>query len=324
MIGNPHYSVWGIKDNGEDITRDILGIINNASSYIVVGGYNFTFQTSGYTFFNLLTQKASTGIPVLMIIPPNLSSPLSNQAQIIQYCISHGIALILNGNNHSKWLLTENDLYYGSSNFTQTSWRHRVEVVTIHRHSNIFRQWMNDTLLDFRLFIQREISRISRRRTMTNIQGLVSYTLSTWNQLLTLILRFNPSIQKAIITLKNFHEVEQLLNSIIEDWFLFYNKKVFEEIYKFNRDIFIKINQLYEFAYFNIYNETIGKESIINDNIVEKYNMLYDELSSEIKEKSKLFTFHLSKIETIQPDKEILSKNEELIDKIYEKINMNT
>jgi len=173
MIGNPHYSVWGIKDNGEDITRDILGIINNASSYIVVGGYNFTFQTSGYTFFNLLTQKASTGIPVLMIIPPNLSSPWSNQAQIIQYCISHGIALILNGNNHSKWLLTENDLYYGSSNFTQTSWRHRVEVVTIHRHSNIFRQWMNDTLLDFRLFIQREISRISRRRTMTNIQGLV-------------------------------------------------------------------------------------------------------------------------------------------------------
>jgi len=148
--------------------------------------------------------------------------------------------------------------------------------------------------------------------------------LSTWNQLLTLILRFNPSIQKAIITLENFHEVERLLNSIIEDWFLFYNKKIFEEIYKFNRDIFIKINQLYEFAYFNIYNETIEKESIINDNIVEKYNILYDELSSEIKEKSKLFTSHLSKIETIQPDKEILSKNEELIDKIYEKINMNT
>lgn len=118
--------------------------------------------------------------------------------------------------------------------------------------------------------------------------------------------------------------MERLLNSIIEDWFLFYNKKIFEEIYKFNRDIFIKINQLYEFAYFNIYNETIEKESIINDNIVEKYNILYDELSSEIKEKSKLFTSHLSKIETIQPDKEILSKNEELIDKIYEKINMNT
>ena len=141
MIVVPNYSCWGIKDSGEDISQDILDILNDATSFIIVGGYNFTFKTAGYTFFNILRKKVSYGIPVLMIIPTNLAGPWSNQPKIINYCNMHGIGIILNGNNHSKWLLTENDLYYGSSNFTETSWKQRVEVVTIHKHSNIQKNW---------------------------------------------------------------------------------------------------------------------------------------------------------------------------------------
>ena len=73
MIENNYSSKWGIKDSGEDITTDILGILQNANKFIVVGGYNFTFKTAGYSFFNLLRTKSGQGIPVLMIIPPNLT-----------------------------------------------------------------------------------------------------------------------------------------------------------------------------------------------------------------------------------------------------------
>ena len=157
MTGNDYYSKWGIKDSGEDITNDILGIVDKATSFIIVGGYNFTFETAGYTFFNLLLNKSRAKVPILMIFPPHLSGNYNTQPQVIDFCLRNGIGLILNGNNHSKWLLTEHDLYYGSSNFTKTSWKHRIEVITIHKHSNLYRNWKLDTVLDFTSFIQRQI-----------------------------------------------------------------------------------------------------------------------------------------------------------------------
>src|SRR5690606_1211126 len=131
-------SSWGIKRSTQNITNDIMSIITNANEFIIVGGYNFTFKTAGYTFFAELRRKSLTGIPVLVILPPTLYGSGNNlQTNIINFCRLNGIGIILNGNNHSKWILTDKDLYYGSSNFSETSWTKKVEVVTIHNHCNI-------------------------------------------------------------------------------------------------------------------------------------------------------------------------------------------
>ncbi|MBP1617911.1 MAG: hypothetical protein H6Q14_1738 [Bacteroidetes bacterium] len=281
MTGNL-YSRWGIKDSGEDITTDILDMLRNANSFIVVGGYNFTFKTAGYSFFGILLDKVKQGIPILMIIPPNMTGFHNNQPTIINFCITNGIGLILNGNNHSKWLMTENDLYYGSSNFTETSWQKRVEVITIHKHNHILTDWKRRTILDFHSFIMREIGKITRRRTMTTILGLVTKTIDVWTTINPLILRLNPSIEKVILTLKNYEEVEYQLNKNIEDWFQYYDPKTFNTIYDYNSRILNKIIDLCEFAYLNIYNETTQDKRIDNQEIIDQYNSLHSEFKKTI------------------------------------------
>src|SRR5688500_10771602 len=113
------YSWWGIKDSGEDISKEMLDILKNAEQFIIIGGYNFTFNSSpgSRIFFDLLISKIREGIKILMIFPPSLSGMYNPQPQIIKYCLSAGIGVILKHQNHSKWVLTDLQMYYGSSNF---------------------------------------------------------------------------------------------------------------------------------------------------------------------------------------------------------------
>lgn len=318
MTGNDYYSKWGIKDSGEDITNDILGILQNAQSFIVVGGYNFTFKTAGFTFFNLLQTKVQQGIPVLLIIPPNLTGYHNNQTAIINFCITNNIALILNGNNHSKWIMTEKDLYYGSSNFTETSWLKRIEVVTIHRHNHLYGDWKRRTLLDFRLFLQRQIATLNRRRAMRNILGLIANTTATWNNIRPLIQRLNPSIEKVISTLNNYNEVETMLNQVIEDWFQVYNTETFNFIYDLNFKILDSISKVCEFGYLNIYNETvIGRNEFSNNEIISSYNNLHDIFIKTIDESSS----RIQEMKFSESSDQLFEKNLNLISNVEKQIN---
>jgi hypothetical protein len=318
MIGNNYYSKWGIKDSGEDITTDILGILQNAQSFIVVGGYNFTFKTAGFTFFNLLQNKVRQGIPTLIIIPPNLTGYHNNQTAIINFCIANNIALILNGNNHSKWIMTENDLYYGSSNFTETSWLKRIEVVTIHRHNHIYGNWKRRTLLDFRLFVQRQIATLNRRRAMRNIPGLIANTTATWNNIIPLIQRLNPSIEKVISTLNNYNEVETMLNQIIEAWFQVYNTETFNLIHDLNFKIMESISKVCEYGYLNIYNETVTEQIEFSDReIIENYNNLHD---SFIKTISKSLS-RIQEMKFSESTDQLFEKNLGLISNVEKQMN---
>ncbi|MGB4831065.1 MAG: phospholipase D-like domain-containing protein [Chitinophagales bacterium] len=277
MIGNHHYSTWGLKDSGEDITNDIIDIATNATSFIVAAGYNFSFRHAGMMFFNELTHKANNGIPVILIVPPHLAGQYNPQPKLINYCIANNIGVILNKSNHSKWLLTENDLYYGSSNFTPTSWRDRVEVVTIHRHRKIFMNWKRATILDFRLFIQREIADINnKRRNMHLYPGLIPLTVNTWNNIKPLIRRLNPSIEKVKETLENYETVELSLYFVIEQWFIQANQEGIEIIYSMSYEILEIINNICEYAYANIYNESIKNDEIQNKEVIDNYNNLHD------------------------------------------------
>lgn len=320
MIGNPYYSQWGIKSQGEDITNDIIGMVQSANSFIVIGGYNFSFANAGQTFFNELVHKANNGVPVLMIFPPNLYGPNNPQPTIISHCIRNNIGVILSYQNHSKWLLSEQSLYYGSSNFSPTSWSQKIEVVTMHNHRRIGYQWANDTVNDFRRFIQREINAMTRRPTMNNYPGLVAQTQNTWNQMTNLILRFNPSIEKVKITLENYTTVELELLELTQEWF--YNAKPndFSSIFKLNSGILSSINQLCEYAYANIYNESTDATSIENKEIIGSYNKLHDSFINTVDE-SKGFLENLLDVKFDDQTNDLRIKNIEIQKAVQEKIN---
>src|ERR1700744_3505701 len=104
MIKTLDTSWWGIKNSGDDISNAMLNIVNNASAFIVVGGYNFTFSSSAGArpFFDALVQKLRSGVQVMMVFPPSLYAFGNPQPAIIRYCLRNRIGVILNHQNHSK------------------------------------------------------------------------------------------------------------------------------------------------------------------------------------------------------------------------------
>jgi hypothetical protein len=272
-------SWWGIKNSGEDISLEIMRIVNNAELFVIVCGYNFSFKTSGASrqFFDALINKNRNGVPVLMIFPPYLSMQVNPQPKIINHLIRNGVAIILNHHNHSKWLLTDKDLYYGSSNFTLTSWNKKVEVLSIHEHTNLNKSWARNTIKDFKQFIDAEVNNLtSSGRRMKSYRGLLTSTRSAWKSIKPLVKKFNPSIIKVIETLENYDEILNILNKSLVDWFDYYQTDKFEFIFELNSKIIIAIDSLAEYAYSNIYNETIDLESEITDQqIINQYNLLF-------------------------------------------------
>lgn len=285
MIKQPN-SWWGIKNTGEDITSQMLDIINNAQEFIIVGGYNFTFKTSAGArpFFDALVQRLRAGVEVLMMFPPRLHGKFNPQPKIIHYCLSQGIAVILNHQNHSKWLLTESQIYYGSSNFTDASWRDRVEVVSMHDHTHINAWWSQETIKDFKDFLDKEIKDLTaKQRRMITYRGLLTSTRNSWSRIKPLIKRLNPSIEKVVETQANYDEVLAILQEQVCEWFYYYNEDNFLTIFDLSKDILNAIDQLYEYAYTAIYNESVVSDyRDVPDSTVNVYNDLHSQIIKTI------------------------------------------
>jgi hypothetical protein len=273
-------SWWGIKDSGDDITKQILAIVNNAKGFVVVAGYNFTFRTSvgARPFFDALLQKLKSGVPVLMVFPPRLHGAYNPQPAIINFCLSNGIAVILNHQNHSKWMLTESQMYYGSSNYTNASWRDRVEVISLHDQANITAPWAKETTRDFYSFLRREIATLTGKgRGMMSYGGLTNLTTTTWRRINTLILRLNPSFDKVKKTLDNYDKIQNLLNQSVIDWFEYYDSESFDTVFRLCAAISNAIDNLCEYAYANIYNESTSYDNLdLPKETVDTYNVLYE------------------------------------------------
>lgn len=281
-------SWWGIKNSREDITSEIMRIINDADSFIIVCGYNFTFNTSAGArpFFDALRDKSLAGVQCLLIFPPNLHSAYNPQPNIINHCLTNNLPIILNHQNHSKWLLTDKDLYYGSSNFTNASWKNRVEVLSIHEHT-FLGNWAQQTIKDFKTFIDTEIADLNRpARRMKTYRGLLTSTKNAWKSIGLLVHKFNPSIEKVIKTLANYDQIISILNKEVVNWFDSYSKREFEIIYNLSSKILITVDRLCEYAYGNIYNETIKVDNIekINQSVINGYNRLYQQVLKNVEE----------------------------------------
>lgn len=281
-------STWGIKPSGTDITTRILGMIHNAKRYILVCGYNFTFSKSATSrpFFDALIAKKKSGVEVLLIFPPILHGKYNPQPKIIHYCLKNKLPVILSYENHSKWLLTDKELYYGSSNFTNASWKKRIEVISIHDHTQLSKTWAKDTVNDFVRFINSEVSDLrAKRRTMKSYRGLLTSTRNAWSQIKPLIQKFNPSIIRVVETLENYERIQMLLSEQLVEWYYNYSQTTFELIFKLSSNISTAVDELSEFAYGNIYNESVSSDAHIDDpKIIESYNSLYYKVLQTIDE----------------------------------------
>lgn len=286
MITSLNGSKWGIKDSGVDFTPDIHNIIDNATKYIVVCGYNFSPYTNKTSIIPRLIAKKKLKVDVLFIAPPRMwGFGNTKHTGNIQHLVNNNIGVILNSNNHSKWLLSDFGYYYGSLNFTATSMKKKVEVVSFCNSllglSRPNPQWMTDTKNELLNFGISELKNFNKVVATMNL-GLVNVkTLNILQRALTRILRYNPSIEKIETTLENYEDVRLELSSIID---ILYPLTSFETLNEFWRQINNSISTLDRLAFAG--NDVFLKnedQSLRNSDLVE-YNKLHDLFKLNIEE----------------------------------------
>jgi hypothetical protein len=221
MIDPNNGSKWGIKRSTTDITVDIHEIIDKAKRYVVVCGYNFSPYIHPTSIIPRLIVKRHAGVNILVIAPPRLWG-FGNRHHLatIQYLLQNNIGVILNSNNHSKWLLSDHGYYYGSSNFTAISMTSKVEVASF---CNVLTStktwWMLETkkeLLNFAIF---ELNSFNTRVATLALGTLNIRELTMLRMIYNRILRFNPDFEKVLTTLNNYEYVRQDLSQIIDLYF---------------------------------------------------------------------------------------------------------
>jgi hypothetical protein len=200
-------------------------------------------------------------------------------------------------------LLTDRQMYYGSSNFTNASWRDRVEVISLHDHVDLNSWWSKRTIRDFKEFLNDEIRSLNDpRRRMATYPGLLTATRNAWNSLKTLIQRLNPSIEKVVQTLNNYDKAQGILKEQVVNWFDHHNKNYFQTIVDLSSDITISLDLLCEYAYANIYNEIVNNQDVdLSTEVINEYNRLH---------KNTVTTIDLSieQLPTFQSEQEIQSE----------------
>jgi hypothetical protein len=222
MINPGNGSKWGIKISGEDLTEDIHSIINNAQQFVIVCGYNFSPYTDPTSIIPRLIHKRNLNVDVLIIMPPKMwGFGNLNHTNNLDYLINQGIGVILNSNNHSKWIVSDYGYYYGSLNFSSASMTTKVEVVSFCDVLQDGRPtwWMRETKKELLVFASNELNNFHRRRLTINLGAVNIASLRILQNAIQRILRYNPDIERVRNTLLYYEEVRLSLSTIIDSYF---------------------------------------------------------------------------------------------------------
>jgi hypothetical protein len=303
MITRTNGSKWGIKDSGVDFTPEIHSIIDNATTFIVVCGYNFSPYNHRTSIIPRLIAQKNAGVDVLFIAPPTMwGFGNTRHTGNIQHLVNNNIGVVLNSNNHSKWLLSDYGYYYGSLNFTASSMTTKVEIVsfcdTLHRARRPIPQWMTDTKSELLNFAISELRNFNTVVATMNLGTVNANTLRILRRTLTRILRYNPSIEKIETTLENYEDVRLELSSIIDNYFPLTS---FDKLNEYWRQINNSISTLDRLAFagndilLRNENQTLRGLNLVG------YNKLHDNFTSRIND---LTTFtQENKFEEVRQEK---------------------
>lgn len=121
-------NIIGIKRREDDLLLTIENIIESAEEFILIGAYNLSLAPS--TLEKLMNTKSHTKV----IILPYNSELNKYKYSILKKLIKSGYIIIVNNNNHSKFIVTDKYTYTGSLNISEISMRHRIENISIYKN----------------------------------------------------------------------------------------------------------------------------------------------------------------------------------------------
>ena len=213
MIPEGNFRLTGLKQR--DITPEIENIIDKAREFILICGYSFTNHRNPRSILKKIIDS-----PVKSkhcILPINLFRGLdANRTRAIEL-VKNGVSVSIENKNHSKWVMSENEIYFGSANFSIDSLANKIEVAS-------FKYFQTADLLrtEFCDFVLDSIGRMLHLSHRNSIRGVIGQNDRLTNSTKPLIMRFNPTIEKVESTVDSINDVRSIILEIIENsyWFL--------------------------------------------------------------------------------------------------------
>lgn len=120
-------NVLGIKRVKENLVGHFKYMVQNSKLFIAMASYSFMLP---YEVMNELAKNASAKI---IIIPYRYYARnqyrIINTEKTIRYLITKNVAVIIDSNNHSKFLVNEDHAYFGSVNLTENAMVYNIESI---------------------------------------------------------------------------------------------------------------------------------------------------------------------------------------------------
>ncbi len=256
MFKYSNFKLIGLKET--DITNQIYDLIDDAEDLIVIGGYSFTKPDDANSPLKKLINAKATCKHCIFPIG------FFGQRQNIPYAkelIHKGVSVSFEHENHSKWLMTEKGMYFGSANFSKYSLKNRIEVVT-------FKDFEIDDPFrkEFANFTRRSMIRMKRDSNRANITGQIARNYRLAENTKRFIKRLNPSIQKVYKTLEGVHTAHYYLNEILQNSFWLLDDMYYRDLEAVARKFSIELNDIYNSAstLINRYEEGMNFDRITN------------------------------------------------------------
>src|SRR5437868_15153063 len=111
MIIDGNFKKTGLKTT--DITAEFDNILKTAKDVIIISGYSFTSPLNNKSILNKIIKS-----PIKTkhcILPIHLFGNRDINRLIAIELIRNGVSVSIEAENHSKWLMTEKEIYYGSA-----------------------------------------------------------------------------------------------------------------------------------------------------------------------------------------------------------------
>ncbi len=221
MITEGNFRLTGLKQN--DITPEIENIIRRAQDLILICGYSFTNHRNPRSVLKMVIDSPIQSKHC--IFPINLYRGRdANRIRAIEL-IRNGVSVSIENKNHSKWIMSENEIYYGSANFSMDSLENKIEVATFRTFKN------NDNLRsEFLNFIQNSMDRMLLGSNRSKLRGVIGKNEQLTRATRGLIKRFNPSIEKVMETVDSINIVRSLILEVVENCFWHLNEEGYNRL----------------------------------------------------------------------------------------------
>ncbi len=269
MFKYSNFKLIGLKEN--DITSHIYDLMDNAKDVIVIGGYSFTKPSDVKSPLNKLINVDAKHKHCIF--------PLGffGQKQNVPYAmelIKNNVSVSFEHENHSKWLMTENGMYFGSANFSKYSLKSRIEVVT-------FKDFETDDPFrkEFGAFTRQSMIRMKRDSNRANLKGQITRNYRLAENTKRCIKRLNPSIRKVYKTIEGVHTAHSYVNEILQNSFWFLDMIYYRDLNSVAQRFSINLNEIYNSAMKLVINYEEGKDI---DQLINVYNSSCHNFLSEV------------------------------------------